>query len=163
MKHSEYLILVESTVTPGQQWKEKIVVPEGQDPLTVARAIVAEFNAEERRRHKAYPKTYPLDQLRKVVEIVGTTDRGTFVYCKPKKITQGFTIDTLYICNACGLYYNHTGIGGLPTDKFVCDKSRVCTECNKLFPSVKELRAHKKADVHEAPSWLKQLRGESNE
>lgn len=143
-------------IKTDKEYDEDIPIPEGQDPETYIKDLLEKFNIEEDRRHKANPdyKIYH----RKFIRLEGETgkQREIMVKCKSTKyntitITRGDEMYDLYQCENCKFMRKRPTV---EWHEAFCFPDRVCTQCNKLFVTVRTLAFHNKRGNHRLPDWF---------
>lgn len=140
----------------GKEYDEDIAIPPDKDAEAYIKDLLVKFNAEEDHRHKQNPdyKIY----YREFIRLEGETGkhREIMVRCVSTKyntltITRGDEMYDLYLCKNCKMIRKRPTV---EWNEAFCFPERVCTQCNKLFVTVRTLAFHNKRANHRLPDWF---------
>ena len=137
---------------------ESIGIPEDRKPKEFIDELIQFYNDEEDKRHELNPKYTSVH--RKIISIKGYSGANVDVLeyhifnhkINMVTITRGNdSYDIIQCCNCKFLFRRFT----LETpETMVCDKKRLCLDCNKEFKTERGLKIHNETGKHQVPDWF---------
>lgn len=135
------------------EYKEKLDIPDNQDPKKFVKKIFDEFNRVEKEKYKENKKYKP--DVRKLVKILEATG---ILYCDFSKantitILRNDQAYDILKCSNCNIFRKRFGLNETPTH-IICKPNVTCKECNRIFKTQKGYDNHMKKGKHKTPDWL---------